>query len=154
VNYPPSTAPPVNEHLEDALKEAVEGARERGIPIGCVLTYVGDDGVERVVSRGRNKRVQDRSATRTAVIDCLENAGRQKAHVYKRCAIYVTTAPEMLSAGAIKLYGIPKVVVGDASQYAGAIDFLAQSGVSVQVVGDNRCLQVGLRWLPRTLAYR
>jgi len=112
VNYPPSTAPPVNEHLEDALKEAVEGARERGIPIGCVLTYVGDDGVERVVSRGRNKRVQDRSATRTAVIDCLENAGRQKAHVYKRCAIYVTTAPEMLSAGAIKLYGIPKVRQG------------------------------------------
>ena len=107
----------VTEHIrfmQEAIREARRGLREGGIPIGSVLVRDG-----RIVGRGRNRRIQKRSAILHAEMDCLENAGRLKAADYRRCAIYSTLSPCDMCTGAILLYKIPVVVMGENETFRG-----------------------------------
>ncbi|HAM35060.1 MAG TPA: tRNA-specific adenosine deaminase [Elusimicrobia bacterium] len=102
------------EFMQEAVKEARKGLREGGIPIGAVLVKDG-----RVVGRGHNRRVQKKSAILHAEMDCLENAGRLKARAYQRCVIYSTLSPCDMCTGAILLYKIPRVVIGENRTFKG-----------------------------------
>jgi len=107
----------MNDHLKfmrEAIKEARKGLAEGGIPIGSVLVKGG-----RIIGRGHNRRVQKKSAILHAEMDCLENAGRLKAADYRKCTIYSTLSPCHMCTGAILLYGIPRVVIGENRTFKG-----------------------------------
>src|SRR3954454_20395011 len=108
-----------NDFLLQAIEEAKLGRREGGIPIGSVLVCDG-----KIIGRGHNQRVQRGSVIHHAEMNCLENAGRQKAAVYQRCTIYSTLSPCPMCSGAIVLYRIPHVVIGENVTYTGAEDYL------------------------------
>jgi creatinine deaminase len=120
-----------------ALEEARIGLDEGGIPIGAVLVV---DGVP--IGRGRNRRVQHGSAIRHGETDALENAGRQPAEVYRRATMYTTLSPCHMCTGAILLYGIPRVVIGENRTFLGAEDLLRRHGVDVHVVDDPACVEL------------
>lgn len=122
-------------YLEAALDEARAGRSEGGIPIGSVLVHRG-----RVIGRGRNRRVQRGSAVLHAEMDAIENAGRQPATVYRECVIYTTLSPCAMCSGAILLYGIPRVVVGENRSFMGEEALLRSRGVQVEVVQDPGCI--------------
>lgn len=122
-------------YLEAALDEARAGRSEGGIPIGSVLVHRG-----RVIGRGRNRRVQRGSAVLHAEMDAIENAGRQPASVYRECVIYTTLSPCAMCSGAILLYGIPRVVVGENRSFVGEEALLRSRGVQVEVVQDPGCI--------------
>ena len=105
--------------MKEALKEAKRGLKEGGIPIGAVLVKKG-----RIVGRGHNRRVQKKSAILHAEMDCLENAGRLKAKDYRKCAIYSTLSPCQMCSGAILLYKIPVVVIGENATFKGPESYL------------------------------
>jgi len=121
--------------LQAAIDEAEQGLAEGGVPIGSVLVHDG-----RVIGRGHNRRVQKGSVVLHAEMDALENAGRQPASVYKECTLYTTLSPCPMCTGAILLYGIPRVVVGENDSCMGDEDLLRSRGVEVEVVGDERCV--------------
>lgn len=121
--------------LSAAISEARAGFSEGGIPIGSVL--VCDD---RIIGRGHNRRVQKRSAILHAEMDCLENAGRLSAEVYRRCVLYTTLSPCWMCSGAILLYKIPRVIAGENRTFMGAEDILRQQGVQVEVLQDSECI--------------
>jgi len=123
--------------LKQALDEARQGFAEGGIPIGSVLVLDGQ-----VIGRGHNQRVQKGSVIHHAEMNCLENAGRLKAAVYRRCTIYTTLSPCSMCSGAILLYRIPRVVVGENKTFVGAEDHLRANGVEVEVVQDPECIQL------------
>ena len=123
--------------LRAALEEAKLGLKEGGIPIGSVL--VCDD---KIVGRGHNQRVQKRSVIHHAEMSCLENAGRQSAEFYRHCTIYTTLSPCPMCAGAILLYRIPRVVVGENVTFKGAEDSLRAAGVTVEIMQDAECIQI------------
>jgi len=123
--------------LKQALDEARQGLAEGGIPIGSVLVLDGQ-----VIGRGHNQRVQKGSVIHHAEMNCLENAGRLKAAVYRRCTIYSTLSPCSMCSGAILLYRIPRVVVGENKTFVGAEDHLRANGVEVEVVQDPECIQL------------
>jgi cytosine deaminase len=118
-----------------AIQEAEEGLREGGIPIGAVLVHDG-----RILGRGHNRRVQRGSAVLHGEMDALEHAGRQPAAVYRRSVIYTTLSPCAMCSGAILLYGIAHVVVGENRTFVGEEDLLRARGVQVDVVQDERCI--------------
>jgi cytosine/creatinine deaminase len=120
--------------LDEAIAEAASGLAEGGIPIGAVLVHRG-----RIIGRGHNRRVQQGSAVLHGEMDALENAGRQPASVYRECVIYTTLSPCAMCTGAILLYGIPRVVVGENQTFMGEEDLLRAHGVVVEVVQDERC---------------
>jgi len=120
--------------LSEAIKEAERGLEEGGIPIGSVLVHRG-----RIIGRGHNRRVQQGSAVLHGEMDALERAGRQPAAVYRECVIYTTLSPCAMCTGAILLYGIPRVVVGENQTFMGEEDLLRSRGVAVEVVQDERC---------------
>ena len=120
--------------LEVALVEARRGMAEGGIPIGSALMADGE-----VLGRGHNQRVQKGSAVLHAEMAALENAGRLAADVYRRSTIYTTLSPCDMCSGAILLYGIPRVVVGENRTFVGAEDHLRARGVEVVLVDDQRC---------------
>jgi creatinine deaminase len=120
--------------LEAAIEEARLGLAEGGIPIGSAL-MIGD----RMVGRGHNRRIQDGSVVLHGEMDALENAGRLAAGEYRRSVIYTTLSPCPMCSGAILLYGIPRVVVGENRTFLGAEDHLRANGVEVEVVDDERC---------------
>jgi len=120
--------------LSEANKEAARGLEEGGIPIGSVLVHRG-----RIIGRGHNRRVQQGSAVLHGEMDALERAGRQPAAVYRECVIYTTLSPCAMCTGAILLYGIPRVVVGENQTFMGEEDLLRSRGVAVEVVQDERC---------------
>jgi cytosine/creatinine deaminase len=126
-----------DDFLRAALDEARRGLAEGGIPIGAVLVV---DGV--VIGRGHNRRVQEGSAIRHGETDALERAGRQPAEVYRRATMYTTLSPCHMCTGAILLYGIPRVVVGEHRNFLGAEDLLRSHGVDVTVVDDSECVDV------------
>lgn len=126
-----------DQFLEAAIAEAELGAREGGIPIGSVLVHDG-----RIIGRGHNRRVQQGSAIRHGEMDALENAGRQPAAVYRASTIYTTLSPCAMCSGAILLYGIPVVIVGENRTFLGEEDWLRQRGVSVRVVQDETCIRL------------
>jgi cytosine/creatinine deaminase len=117
-----------------AIEEAERGLAEGGIPIGSVLVHRG-----RIIGRGHNRRVQQGSAVLHGEMDALERAGRQPASIYRDCVIYTTLSPCAMCTGAILLYGIPRVVVGENRTFMGEEDLLRARGVVVEVVQDGRC---------------
>ncbi|HZR24607.1 MAG TPA: nucleoside deaminase [Vicinamibacterales bacterium] len=123
--------------LVAAIEEAQRGAAEGGIPIGAVLVLNG-----RILGRGHNRRVQLGSATLHGEMDALERAGRQPAAVYRASIMYTTLSPCAMCTGAILLYGIPHVVVGENQTFMGEEDLLRSRGVRVHVVQDARCAQL------------
>jgi cytosine/creatinine deaminase len=127
----------VDEFLAAALHEARMGLAEGGIPIGSVLVHDG-----RIVGRGHNRRVQRGSAVLHGEMDALENAGRLGAAVYRASALYTTLSPCAMCSGAIVLYGIPRVIVGENRTFRGEEEWLRAHGVSVQVEQDPQCIQL------------
>lgn len=123
--------------FEAAVEEARLGLDEGGIPIGSALVVDGE-----VVSRGHNRRVQKGSAILHGEMDALEAAGRLPADVYRRATIYTTLSPCDMCSGAILLYGIPRVVVGENRTFLGAEDLLRSRGVVVEVLDDPRCVEM------------
>ena len=123
--------------LEAAIAEARLGLAEGGIPIGSVLIYEG-----RVIGRGHNRRVQKGSAILHAEMDCLENAGRLPALVYRKSILYTTLSPCAMCSGAILLHAIRHVVVGENQTFLGAEKLLRQSAVSVEVVQNCECIEL------------
>jgi cytosine deaminase len=124
----------MDEFLQAALDEASQGLREGGIPIGSVL--VRDD---RILGRGRNRRCQAGSVVLHAEMDALERAGRQPAVVYRGCTLYTTLSPCAMCSGAILLYGIPRVVIGENRTFRGEEELLRSRGVVVEVAHDPDC---------------
>jgi cytosine/creatinine deaminase len=120
--------------LEAAIEEARKGMAEGGVPIGSVLVIDG-----RIVGRGHNQRVQKGSAVLHAEMDCLENAGRIKASDYHRATLYSTLSPCDMCSGAVLLYGIPKVVVGENRTFCGPEDYVRSRGVEVVIIDDREC---------------
>jgi cytosine/creatinine deaminase len=124
-------------YLEAAIAEAQKGLEEGGIPIGSVIVHNGE-----ILGRGHNKRIQQGSVVLHGEMDALENAGRQPASVYQNCTLYTTLSPCPMCTGAILLYGIPKVVIGENKNFLGAEDLLRSKGVEVVVVNDQNCIDM------------
>ncbi len=123
--------------LQAAIEEARAGRAEGGIPIGAALVH---DGV--ILGRGHNRRVQMGSAIRHGETDALERAGRQPAAVYQASVMYTTLSPCSMCTGAILLYGIPKVVIGENRTFLGEEALLAERGVEVVVLDDVTCIEM------------
>lgn len=121
--------------LQAAIDEARTGLAAGGIPIGSVLVIDGE-----IVGRGHNQRVQKGSAVLHAEMDCLENTGRLSASEYRRATIYSTLSPCDMCSGAILLYGIPRVVVGENRTFRGPEEYVRSRGVSVEIVDDAECV--------------
>jgi creatinine deaminase len=126
---------PADPFLLAAIEEARLGLSEGGIPIGSVLVHDG-----RIVGRGHNRRIQRGSPTLHGEMDALENAGRLPARVYRECVIYTTLSPCSMCTGAILLYGIPRVVIGENRTFLGDEELLRARGVQVDVVQDAECI--------------
>ncbi len=127
----------MDKYLKAAIEEAKKGMDAGGIPIGSVLVIDG-----KIVGRGHNQRVQKGSAVLHAEMDCLENAGRIKAADYRRATLYSTLSPCDMCSGAILLYGIPKVVIGENRTFCGPEEYVKSRGVDVVVVDDEECHQL------------
>lgn len=125
----------VDQFMQAAIDEARHGEREGGIPIGSVLVHRG-----RIIGRGHNRRVQRGSTVLHGEMDALENAGRQPAAVYRECVLYTTLSPCPMCSGAILLYGIPRVIVGENQTFVGEEALLRSRGVSVEVLQDASCI--------------
>lgn len=127
----------MDEYLEAAIEEARLGLAEGGIPIGSVLVIDG-----KIVGRGHNQRVQQGSPVLHAEMACLENAGRLSAAEYRRATLYSTLSPCDMCSGAILLYGIGQVVVGENSTFQGPEAYLRKRGVSVTVMQNAACIEL------------
>lgn len=127
----------MDEFLQAAIDEARKGLAAGGIPIGSVLVHEG-----RIIGRGHNQRIQRGSVIHHGEMNCLENAGRQRASVYRRCAIYTTLSPCPMCSGAILLYRIPRVVIGENKTFLGAEEHLRANGARVDVVQDPTCIEM------------
>jgi cytosine deaminase len=129
--------PRVDIFLQAAIEEAEKGLAEGGIPIGSVLVLDG-----KIIGRGHNQRVQRGSVIHHAEMNCLENAGRLKASVYSRCILYSTLSPCPMCSGAILLYKIPRVVIGENVTFQGPEDYVRSQGVKVDILNDPACIQL------------
>ena len=123
-----------NPFLAAAIEEARQGLAEGGIPIGAVLVIDGE-----IVGRGHNRRVQQESAVLHAEMDCLEHAGRLTARDYRRATLYSTLSPCDMCSGAVLLYGIPKVVIGEHRTFRGPENYLRSRGVALTIIDDPAC---------------
>lgn len=123
--------------LQAAIDEARAGLAEGGIPIGAVLVLDG-----RIVGRGHNRRVQRGSAILHAEMDCLENAGRLTAADYRHCVLYSTLSPCDMCSGAVLLYGIPRVVIGENQTFKGPEEYLRSRGVDLVVADNTECVKL------------
>lgn len=128
---------PADEFLKAAIDEAREGLTEGGIPIGSVLVHG-----EKIIGRGHNRRIQKGSAILHGEMDALENAGRRPALIYRESVLYTTLSPCSMCSGAILLYGIPRVIVGENRTFVGEEDLLRSRGVSVEVLQDAECIRM------------
>ncbi|HEU0298962.1 MAG TPA: nucleoside deaminase [Longimicrobium sp.] len=132
----------MDEFMRAAIDEAEQGVREGGIPIGSVLVHGGV-----ILGRGHNRRVQQGSAVLHGEMDALERAGRQPARVYRECTLYTTLSPCAMCSGAILLYGIPRVIVGENRTFMGEEELLRSRGVEVQVLQDPACIALMERFI-------
>jgi cytosine deaminase len=128
--------------LDEAVREAKVGLAEGGIPIGSVLVCDG-----RIIGRGHNRRVQSKSAILHAEMDCLENAGRLPASTYARSTIYTTLSPCPMCSGAIVLYKIPRVVIGENETFLGAEQYVRSHGIRVDVLQNAECIELMRRFI-------
>ena len=127
----------MDEFMRAAIDEAKQGLAEGGIPIGSVLVIDG-----KIVGRGHNRRVQQGSAVLHAEMDCLENAGRLTAKDYQRATLYSTLSPCDMCSGAVLLYKIPKVVIGENRTFQGPEDYVRSRGVDLEILDDPECIQL------------
>jgi len=123
--------------MQAAIDEAQLGLAEGGIPIGSVIVHDGQ-----IIGRGHNRRVQEGSAIKHGEMDALENAGRQPARVYRDAVLYTTLSPCAMCSGAILLYGIRKVIVGENQTFMGEEELLRSRGVDVQVIDNHTCVDM------------
>ena len=123
--------------MQAAIDEARLGLAEGGIPIGSVIVHDG-----RIIGRGHNRRVQQGSAIRHGEMDAFENAGRQPARVYREAVLYTTLSPCAMCSGAILLYGIPRVVIGENRTFLGEEALLRERGVQLEVLQDAECIRL------------
>ena len=128
--------------LQAAIEEAQQGLAEGGIPIGSVIVHRGA-----IIGRGHNRRVQKGSAVLHGEMDALESAGRQPASVYRESVLYTTLSPCAMCSGAILLYRIPRVVVGENVTFCGEEGLLRSRGVEVTVLQDGRCIEMMRRFI-------
>lgn len=127
----------VDDFMQAAIDQALQGRAEGGIPIGAVLVHDGQ-----IIGRGHNRRVQLGSAIRHGETDALENAGRQPASLYQHSIMYTTLSPCAMCTGAILLYGIPAVVIGENRTFLGEEALLEERGVTVRVLNDDACISM------------
>lgn len=127
----------MDKFLDAAIEEAKSGLAEGGIPIGSVLVIDG-----RVVGRGHNRRVQNGSAVLHAEMDCLENAGRLTAADYQRSVLYSTLSPCDMCSGAVLLYRIPHVVIGENLTFKGPEDYVRSRGVNMELANNAECIRL------------
>ncbi|MDB5981792.1 MAG: tadA 2 [Pseudomonas sp.] len=123
--------------MQAAIEEAQLGLAEGGIPIGSVIVHNGQ-----IIGRGHNRRVQEGSAIKHGEMDALENAGRQTAKTYQESVLYTTLSPCAMCSGAILLYGIPKIIVGENQTFMGEEELLRSRGVQVDVVDNHTCIEL------------
>lgn len=131
--------------MKAAIEEAEKGVAEGGIPIGSVIVHDG-----RIIGRGHNRRVQKGSAILHGEMDALENAGRLPAAVYRECTLYTTLSPCPMCTGAILLYGIPRVIVGENKTFMGDESLLRSRGVEVSVLQDASCIRLMEEFIARS----
>ncbi len=127
----------MDKFLAAAIDEARNSLRAGGVPIGSVLVIDG-----RIVARGHNQRIQKGSVVLHAEMDCLENAGRLHAMDYRNSTLYSTLSPCDMCSGAVLLYGIPRVIIGENRTFKGPEDYLRSRGVQLDIVNDERCEQL------------
>jgi cytosine/creatinine deaminase len=123
--------------LQAAIAEARQGMQEGGIPIGSVIVHK-----DKIISRGHNRRVQKLSAILHGEMDALENAGRQSAAVYRECVLYTTLSPCSMCSGAILLYRIPRVIIGENRTFMGEEELLRSRGIAIEVVQSDECIRM------------
>ena len=123
--------------MQAAIEQARAGLETGGIPIGSVLVHAG-----RIIGRGHNRRVQSGSTVLHGEMDALENAGRLPATVYRESTLYTTLSPCSMCSGAILLYGIPRVVIGENRTFRGEEELLRQRGVELTVIDDPQCIEL------------
>ncbi|QDT93806.1 nucleoside deaminase [Gimesia algae] len=127
----------MDEFMQAAIEEAEKGHDAGGVPIGSVLVHEG-----KIIGRGHNQRQQKGSAILHGEMSALEDAGRQPAHVYRNCVIYTTLSPCPMCSGAIRLYQIPRVVIGENQTFLGDERLLKSSGIEIEVLQDPHCIQL------------
>ena len=127
----------MDQFMQAAIEEAQKGLEEGGIPIGSVIVHKG-----KILGRGHNRRVQKGSVILHGEMDAFENAGRQPASVYKECVLYTTLSPCPMCSGAIILYGIPKVIIGENKTFMGEEEHLKSRGVEVEVLQEETCINM------------
>jgi cytosine deaminase len=127
----------MDQYMAAAIEEARLGLQEGGIPIGSVIVYEG-----RIIGSGHNRRVQQGSVILHGEMDAFENAGRQPAEVHSKCTLYTTLSPCPMCSGAIRLYGIPKVVIGENKTFMGDEEILKASGVELVVLQEPACINM------------
>ena len=132
----------MDQFMQAAIEEAKNGLGEGGIPIGSVIVHNG-----KIIGRGHNRRVQKGSAILHGEMDALENAGRQPASVYKESVLYTTLSPCPMCSGAIILYGIPKVIIGENKTFLGEEEHLKSRGVNVEVLQDEACINMMTKFI-------
>lgn len=133
--------------LNAAIHEARKGRDEGGIPIGSVIVHKG-----KIIGRGHNRRVQKDSAILHGEMDAFENAGRQDASIYKEATLFTTLSPCSMCSGAILLYGIPRIIVGENQTFLGEEELLRSRGVEVEVLQNAECIKlIKFRVRPRLL---
>jgi cytosine/creatinine deaminase len=130
--------------MQAAIEEAEAGLAEGGIPIGSVVVHAGA-----IVGRGHNRRVQQGSAILHGEMDALERTGRRPASFYRECTLYTTLSPCPMCSGAILLYRIPRVVIGENRSFLGEEALLASRGVSLEVLQDPRCIELMRQFMER-----
>ncbi len=132
----------MDQFMQAAIEEAQKGLEEGGIPIGSVIVHKG-----KILGRGHNRRVQKGSVILHCEMDAFENAGRQTASVYKECVLYTTLSPCPMCSGAILLYGIPKVIIGENKTFMGEEEHLKSRGVDVEVLQDETCINMMTKFI-------
>lgn len=123
--------------MQEAIHEAQKGLNEQGIPIGSVLVFD-----QKIIGRGHNQRIQKNSATLHGEMDALENAGRLPPDIYQQSILYTTLSPCSMCTGAILLYKIPHVVIGENQNFMGEEALLQQKGVKITILNDAQCIQL------------
>ncbi|GAA6184040.1 MULTISPECIES: nucleoside deaminase [Alteromonadaceae] len=127
----------MDKFMRAAIDEAIKGKQEGGIPIGSVIVYQNQ-----IIGRGHNRRVQSGSPILHGEMDAFENAGRQPASVYRECVLYTTLSPCSMCSGAILLYEIPKIIIGENQTFIGEEQLLKRRGVELEVLQDPECIQL------------
>lgn len=127
----------MDKFMQAAIEEAQKGKAEGGIPIGSVIVHKGN-----IIGRGHNRRVQSGSPILHGEMDAFENAGRQSAAVYKECVLYTTLSPCSMCSGAILLYEIPKIIIGENQTFLGEEALLKERGVEIEVLQNHECIKL------------